>query len=245
METAVKHVMGERNRIARNGDDIVLLRYRVIYAGVPAAVRAGRYRCVRTACQKGGPRYAYAKDGRGGLNPLDPLSIGRRIDEIKRERSDAFVIVFPHWGLNYKWRTKRQARLAQELLSAGADMIVGHGAHMLQEIEKQHGHWIIYSLGNFMFNSHGRYAQYNAPPYSLVGRLVVEPEGDGLAKRLQLLPIVTDNRLTDFRPRPVTEAEFAEVTSLLEHRFSSPEIFSNAVRRSCDATGLFNLELCV
>jgi poly-gamma-glutamate capsule biosynthesis protein CapA/YwtB (metallophosphatase superfamily) len=161
----------------------------------------------------------FATAERGGLNPLDPISIGLRIGRIKRKDPDAFVIVLPHWGANYKWRRKRQKLLAVELLSAGADLIIGHGAHMIQEVEKRQGCWIVYSLGNFMFNSPGRYARYEAPPYSFIGRLVLEPEGErGLAKRLQLLPLVTDNRLTNYKPRFVTEEEFDEVRSLLSQR---------------------------
>ncbi|MDH3465683.1 MAG: CapA family protein [Gammaproteobacteria bacterium] len=196
-----------------------------------------------TPARKEASHHAYATNRRGGLNPLDATTIGRSIDEVKNALPDALVMVFPHWGQNYKWCTKRQTHLAGELLSAGADVIVGHGAHMVQEIEKQGDRWVVYSLGNFMFNSAGRYAQFNAPPYSLVARLAIEPKGDGMAKRLQLLPIVTDNRITDFRPRPATEAEFDELTTLLKQRFPTPDTFDDMVQRGCDATGHFYLEL--
>ena len=199
---------------------------------------------LRGSIQASGCPYATAE--RGGLNPLDPIEIGRRIACIKREEPHAFVIILPHWGANYKWRRKRQRTLAVELLAAGADLIVGHGAHMLQEVEKRHGRWIVYSLGNFMFNSPGRYAQYKAPPYSLVGRLVVEPEGEsGLAKRLQLLPIVTDNRLTDFEPRFVTQTEFDEVASLLNRRSRNRPASSEMALRRRDREGRFYFEVAL
>jgi UDP-N-acetylmuramoyl-tripeptide--D-alanyl-D-alanine ligase len=192
-----------------------------------------------------GTSYAATAE-RGGLNPLDPIEIGQRIACIRREEPHAFVIVLPHWGADYKWRTKRQRTLALELLAAGADLIVGHGAHMLQEVEKSQGRWIVYSLGNFMFNSPGRYAQYEAPPYSLVGRLVIEPEGEsGLAKRLQLLPIVTDNRLTDFEPRFVTQTESREVASLLNQRSRNRPASAEMTLRRRDREGRFYFEVAL
>jgi UDP-N-acetylmuramoyl-tripeptide--D-alanyl-D-alanine ligase len=186
----------------------------------------------------------FATAERGGLNPLDPASMGPRIARIRDEHPDAFVIVLPHWGANYKWRGKTQRMLAVELLSAGADLIVGHGAHMIQEIEKRRKRWIVYSLGNFMFNSPGRYARYEAPPYSFVGRLVLEPEGRrGLTKRLQLLPIVSDNRLTDYNPRFVTQAEFDDVKSLLDRRPQTRPLEPELTHARRDAEGRFFFEI--
>ena len=130
------------------------------------------------------------------------------------------VVAFPHWGANYLWASPLQRRLATRLLGAGADLILGHGAHCLQEIERQAGRWIVYSLGNFMFPSPGRYRRFKAPPYSLAARLRLAADADGRTHiaGLRLYPIVSDNRRTDYRPRPVTQDEAMVVQRLFAER---------------------------
>ena len=38
------------------------------------------------------------------------------------------------------------------LVEAGADLVVGHHPHVVQNIEQYRGKWIVYSLGNFVFD---------------------------------------------------------------------------------------------
>lgn len=76
----------------------------------------------------------------------------RKVQEAK-EDSD-FVIVYVHWGTENQPETDwAQEKQAVELVEAGADLIVGDHPHMLQRIEVRKGVPIIYSLGNFWFNS--------------------------------------------------------------------------------------------
>lgn len=130
----------------------------------------------------------YAEHDRGGVNVLSNNGIKRQIEQLKRD--DAFVVVFPHWGENYEWKTEPQTEFAHRLIEAGADLIVGHGAHMTQEIEKYQGRWIVYNLGNFMFNSQGRYQLLNVAPFSLAAQLRLAAKGDGWLKTVRLYPIV-------------------------------------------------------
>jgi poly-gamma-glutamate synthesis protein (capsule biosynthesis protein) len=62
------------------------------------------------------------------------------------------VIVSMHWGAEYYPVTERQRRLAQELVAAGADLVAGHGPHVLQPVEWVDGALVAYSLGNFLFD---------------------------------------------------------------------------------------------
>lgn len=69
-----------------------------------------------------------------------------------KELSDFLVVSF-HWGDEY--RTKRNAeqeRVAKLSIDAGADIIVGHHPHVVEEVEEYNGGWIAYSLGNFIFD---------------------------------------------------------------------------------------------
>lgn len=157
----------------------------------------------------------YARGSAGGASALGQETL-EQIAALRKADPRLFIIVLPHWGRNYRWKNGAQSRMADALIEAGADLVLGHGAHMLQEIEPRQGRWVVFSLGNFMFNSRGRYAQSDAPPYSLLARLIVRAEGDLLRRGLHLYPIVTDNLRTGYQTRFVTEQEFAEVQRLLQ-----------------------------
>ena len=63
------------------------------------------------------------------------------------------VIVSVHWGLEYETRpSPTQERLAQEMLAAGADLVVGHHPHVAQPLAVTRGGLVAYSLGNFAFD---------------------------------------------------------------------------------------------
>ena len=84
----------------------------------------------------------------------------RAISAIKEARSQAdFVVLALHWGVPPFWRPRFQDGLADyqievghALIDAGADVIVGHHPHSLQEVEVYRGKPIFYSLGNFVFH---------------------------------------------------------------------------------------------
>jgi len=70
-----------------------------------------------------------------------------------KEESD-FVIVYVHWGTENQEETDwAQNKQAPELVGAGADLIIGDHPHILQKIDIIDGVPVIYSLGNFWFNS--------------------------------------------------------------------------------------------
>ena len=70
-----------------------------------------------------------------------------------KENSD-FVIVYIHWGTeNVTEPDWAQLEQAPKLAQAGADLIIGDHPHCLQGITYYEDTPVIYSLGNFWFNS--------------------------------------------------------------------------------------------
>ena len=66
------------------------------------------------------------------------------------------VVVSLHWGVEREpCPTEEQRTLAQQVVEAGADLILGHHPHVLQPIETFDRTLIAYSLGNFVW--HPRY----------------------------------------------------------------------------------------
>ena len=79
----------------------------------------------------------------------------RRVALLRRTHPRAVIIVTPHWGWEHHTRPHpAQRQLAQALIDAGADCIIGHHTHTLQTHETYRGRHIFYSLGNFIFDQH-------------------------------------------------------------------------------------------
>ncbi len=69
------------------------------------------------------------------------------------KQSDSFVVVYPHWGVEYNLGfTPLQQKVAHELVDAGADVVFGAHPHVIEPIEMYKGKPIFYSLGNFIFD---------------------------------------------------------------------------------------------
>lgn len=65
-----------------------------------------------------------------------------------------FCIAFVHWGTEYSFDLEQvQLDTGREYLDAGADAVIGAHSHCLQGMEYYDGKPIIYSLGNYWFNS--------------------------------------------------------------------------------------------
>lgn len=102
--------------------------------------------------QPGSAPYVFTRAWREDLD--------RAIAAIEAARAEAdFVVLALHWGVPPFWRPRFQDGLADyqievghALIEAGADVIVGHHPHSLQEVEVYQGKPIFYSLGNFVFH---------------------------------------------------------------------------------------------
>ncbi|MCJ7788674.1 MAG: CapA family protein, partial [Candidatus Atribacteria bacterium] len=65
------------------------------------------------------------------------------------------LIISLHWGEEYQLTNSlAQQKLAHQIIEAGADLIIGHHPHVVQNIEKYQGKLIFYSLGNFIFDQY-------------------------------------------------------------------------------------------
>ncbi len=88
----------------------------------------------------------------GMVSGYDPTIL---LEEIRKARSICdYVVVYVHWGVEREEKPKEyQRQLGQQLIDAGADLVVGSHPHVLQGVEYYKGKPICYSLGNFIFGS--------------------------------------------------------------------------------------------
>lgn len=98
------------------------------------------------------PEWNAYKNKPGMLTTYDPAML---IEDIETAKSQSdFVVVYVHWGKERKeYPEDYQRKMARQYIDAGADLVVGSHPHVLQGIEYYKGKPIIYSLGNFIFNS--------------------------------------------------------------------------------------------
>ena len=71
------------------------------------------------------------------------------------EKNSDFQIVYIHWGEEYQTQNSAlQKKLATSLVMHGADLIIGHHPHVVQNIDFIDGVPVFYSLGNYIFDQY-------------------------------------------------------------------------------------------
>lgn len=74
-------------------------------------------------------------------------------EELSQQPSDAFKVLYVHWGNEYINRpSAAQKKFAHWLIDAGFDLIIGMHPHVLQGYEMYKDKRIYYSLGNCVFD---------------------------------------------------------------------------------------------
>ncbi len=69
-----------------------------------------------------------------------------------KAQSDVLIVSF-HFGEEYKTvHNSRQEELAHGAIDSGADMVIGHHPHVIEDVEVYKDKPIVYSLGNFIFD---------------------------------------------------------------------------------------------
>jgi poly-gamma-glutamate capsule biosynthesis protein CapA/YwtB (metallophosphatase superfamily) len=128
--------------------------------------------------------------------PLDADQVGQKIKELKEQEGCALVMVSMHAGA--EGETALHVPKAKEIylnadrgdvyafahavIDAGADLVVGHGPHVVRGMEVYKNHLIAYSLGNF-----ATYGSFNLKGVNGLG-LVLEVAllEDGTLKGLRI-----------------------------------------------------------
>lgn len=122
------------------------------------------------------------------------------LENIKEAKANSdFVVVYIHWGTEntdeLDWAQTYQAPLIAE---AGADVIIGGHTHCLQGIDVVNSVPVIYSVGNFWFNSKNL--------DSCIVKVAVDKQG---LKSFQFLPVKTEGCRT-FLPEEQEKSRLME-----------------------------------
>lgn len=91
----------------------------------------------------------------GQASPGISWLTGERMEkEVKwaKEQADIVIVSF-HYGQEYQKEPDSEQQYFSHLaVDSGADLVIGHHPHVVQEIEKYKASYITYSLGNFVFD---------------------------------------------------------------------------------------------
>ena len=137
-------------------------------------------------------------------------SLLNTIAKYRLEYPHAFIVFSPHWGQDFKEPNKYLKRMAKELIEIGVDCIIGHGSHIISDFEYINGKFVIYQIGNFVFNHNCiEFIKQNKPKFAYMPKLFVNKE----ETKLRLYPLMAYNPYTFWQPRPITDDEFAELQS--------------------------------
>ncbi|HEY1827592.1 MAG TPA: CapA family protein [Acidimicrobiales bacterium] len=105
----------------------------------------------------------------GVASALDPTQLVKAVQQARRT-SDT-VVVYLHWGTEVATcPNPQQEPLAAQLVKAGADLVIGTNAHVLQGGGYLGGAYVDYGLGNFAFYD-------DTAPETDSGALLVTVEG--------------------------------------------------------------------
>mgnify|MGYP001324536847 CR=1 FL=1 len=92
-----------------------------------------------------------AQAGKPGTNFMSVEKVRDAVREAKEEAD--FVIVSMHSGTEYEAdHGQRQEEFARAAIDAGAEIVLGHHPHVVQDVEIYKGKYIFYSFGNFIFD---------------------------------------------------------------------------------------------
>ncbi len=94
---------------------------------------------------------AFASENSPGIAVLNEENLKNAVNEARKVAD--VVIVMPHWGPEDvavpNWI---QRGLANKIVDAGADLVVGNHTHVVQAIQEIKGIPVFYGLGNFVFD---------------------------------------------------------------------------------------------
>jgi len=100
-----------------------------------------------------GPDWLKATENSPGILLAKDPDLETIISQAKT-KVDVLIVSF-HFGEEYKLvHNDHQENLAYKAIDSGADMIIGHHPHVIQDIEEYKGKTIVYSLGNFIFDQY-------------------------------------------------------------------------------------------
>jgi len=148
---------------------------------------------------------------------------------IQKLRDDgAEIIIFSyHGGIELSYRSSyTQEYFCRGAIDAGADIVFGHHAHVLQPVEEYNGGIIYYSLGNFAFGGNGNPQDYDTA--IIQQKIVRDKDGNVSLGETVLIPfnISSTSGTNDYKPVPLEEGtdQYDRCMEKLKGTYTGPDL---------------------
>jgi poly-gamma-glutamate capsule biosynthesis protein CapA/YwtB (metallophosphatase superfamily) len=183
------------------------------HAGMARSLREARptilsVRGVRVALLS----YTYGLNGfrlpRGRPWLVNLLSPGRILADTRaaRRAGSQFTVLFLHWGQEYRSApTTAQRTLARKLLAdPSVDLILGHHAHVVQPVQRIHGKWVAFGMGNSLSAQSAACCSAATQDGVLLKVTVVRKAGSFVVENVGYIPTWVEH--PSYRIHPVLKA---------------------------------------
>ncbi|MEG0876782.1 MAG: CapA family protein [Oscillospiraceae bacterium] len=108
-----------------------------------------------------GVKIGFASNLGWGFDGAQKEFIQNAVSSLRAAGADIVVFNF-HWGIERAYHSnKTQRDIAHYCVDQGADLVIGHHPHVVQETETYKGKQIVYSLGNLVFGGNHNPADKN------------------------------------------------------------------------------------
>ncbi len=153
-------------------------------------------------------------------------------DDIQKAKSENDIVILSmHWGIHFvrAHLADYQREFAMVAIDCGADLILGHHAHILKGIEVYKGKVITYSLGNFAIEQP---AAFKAELYKSKGHKEIE-ELNPLWKTDEEYPLPPETRKTMIVKCTITGESINRISYLPAYlnAKSEPEVLNSRDKR--------------
>lgn len=158
--------------------------------------------------------YTYS-DGNGFISSVekdDPdvafMEVGQMSEDVKIAKENAdIVIISMHAGVEYKnYPNDQQEEFARAAIDSGAELVLGHHPHVVQSTESYNGGYIIYSMGNLVFDQ--MWSEETREGVIAKCKFV-----NSQVTEIEFVPVKIENFS---QPRLATEAESANILERME-----------------------------
>jgi poly-gamma-glutamate capsule biosynthesis protein CapA/YwtB (metallophosphatase superfamily) len=171
--------------VERNSTRVAFLGYSSILprAEVPYDAQQARPGCAPMYIST----YYEATDWQPGTPPrvvtmANKQDLGAMIDDIRAAKAQADIVVMSiHWGLHYvpSLIPMYEYEVGHAAVDAGADLVLGHHAHILKGVEVYAGKVIFHCLGNFAVDRPSKTKKGTGGRWQGLAARAFEPGWDG------------------------------------------------------------------
>lgn len=161
----------------------------------------------------------YAQENKEGVFDLNTDILREDIKKIKQEDKNSYIVIFPHYGSDFQKTLPSQINLSRQLIDMGADIVIGHGPHMMNNMEYYKDKVILYSIGNFLFPVDFK---KKPVPYNLIAEIELYEKDNEIKINNNLYPIYIPNNSMLPLPRVINENEIDETINYLSE--NNPEV---------------------